>query len=137
MDSNVFRTGQLANKAGVNKETIRFYERKGLLSVPNRTDGGYREYTQKDLERLVFIKNAKELGFSLSEVKELLAIADGDIYMCSDVRRIAESKLDHITNQMKRLTKLKKTLTGLVTECQRTKTIRNCPIVESLSKGAL
>ncbi len=135
MNRHVFRTSELANKAGVNKETIRFYEKKGLLFDPIRTDGGYRQYSQKDFDRLVFIKNAKELGFALSEIKELLAIADGDIYKCSDVRQIAESKLDHISNQMKHLKKLKTALTKLVTECQRAKTIKNCPIIESLSKG--
>lgn len=135
MNTRVFRTGELANKAGVNKETIRFYEKKGLLFDPNRTDSGYRQYSQEDVERLVFIKNAKELGFALSEIKELLAIADGDIYKCCDVRQIAESKLGHIDNQLKHLRKLKTTLTKLVTECQRAKTIKNCPIIESLSKG--
>lgn len=136
MNRHVFKTSELANKAGVNKETVRFYEKKGLLSEPVRTEAGYRQFSQKDIERLVFIKNAKELGFSLSEIKELLAIADGDIYKCSDVRQIAESKLDHINNQLKHLNKLKRTLTKLVTECQRAKTIKYCPIIESLSKGA-
>lgn len=136
MNRHVFKTSELANKAGVNKETVRFYEKKGLLSEPVRTEAGYRQFSQKDIERLVFIKNAKELGFSLSEIKELLAIADGDIYKCSDVRQIAESKLDHINNQLKHLNKLKRTLTKLVTECQRSKTIKHCPIIESLSKGA-
>lgn len=136
MNTHVFRTGELANKAGVNKETIRFYEKKGLLADPVRTEAGYRQYSQEDLKRLVFIKNAKELGFSLSEIKELLAIADGDIYKCDDVRQIAESKLVHINNQMKHLNKLKTTLTKLVTECLRAKTINQCPIIESLSIGA-
>ena len=113
MNTHIYRTSELANEAGVNKETIRFYEKKGLLPDPNRTDGGYRQYSQKDLERLIFIKNAKELGFALSEIKELLAIADGDIYKCSDVRQIAESKLDNIDNQLKHLKKLKMTLTML------------------------
>lgn len=136
MKKDVFRTSELADKAGVNKETIRFYEKKELLTEPIRSDGGYRQYTQKDVERLVFVKNAKGLGFTLSEIKELLAIADGDIYRCCDVRQIAESKLDHINNHLKYLKKLKTTLTRLVAECQRAKTIKHCPIIESLSKGA-
>ncbi len=135
MNKHFFKTSELAKKAGVNKETIRFYEKKGLLQDPVRTDGGYRQYLQKDLERLVFISNAKELGFSLAEIKELLAIADGDIYKCSDVRQIAESKLNYISNQMKYLRKLKTTLTKLVTECQQAKTIKYCPIIETLSIG--
>lgn len=135
MNTNIYLISELANRAGVNKETIRFYEKKGLLAVPKRTTGGYRQYSQEDLERLVFIKNAKELGFALSEIKELLAIADGDIYKCRDVRQIAENKLEHINNQLKHLKKLKTTLTGLVTECHRAKTIKYCPIIESLSRG--
>ena len=136
MSDQIYRTSELANMARVNRETIRFYEKKGLLSEPVRTDSGYRQFLQKDLDRLIFIKNAKGLGFSLSEIKELLAIADGEIYKCSDVRIIAQSKLDHITIQIKQLTKLKNTLTNLVAECQKTTTINNCPIIESLSKGA-
>lgn len=136
MNRHVFRTSELADKAGVNKETIRFYEKKGLLENPNRTASGYRQYSPKDIERLVFIRNAKELGFSLSEIKELLAIADGDIYKCGDVRQIAESKLDHINKQLKHLKKLKTALSRLVTECQQANTITHCPIIESLSKGA-
>ena len=135
MNNPVFKTSELAKMAGVNRETIRFYEKKGLLANPNRTDGGYRQYSLKDLERLVFIKNAKELGFSLAEIKELLAIADGDIYNCNDVRQIAESKLAYINNQLKHLKQLKTTLTKLVTECQQAKTINYCPIIDSLSKG--
>ncbi len=135
MNSQIYKTSELAGTAGVNKETIRFYEKKGLLAEPVRTNGGYRQYSQKDLDRLIFIKNAKELGFALAEIKELLAIADGEIYKCSDVRQIAESKLDIINNQLKHLKKLKTTLTKLVNECQQAKTIKNCPIIESLSKG--
>ncbi len=134
MKTSFYRTGELAHQAGVNKETIRFYEKKGLLSDPARTESGYRQYTQKDLDRLVFIKNAKELGFALSEIKELLAIADGDIYKCCDVRKIAENKLEHIDNQLKHLRKLRTTLSKLMTECQRADTIKDCPIIETLSR---
>ena len=135
MNHHFLKTGELAVKAGVSKETIRFYEKKGLMTVPARTDGGYRQYSQKDVERLIFIRNAKELGFSLSEIKELLAIADGNIYKCRDVRRIAERKLDHISHQLKHLKRLKTTLVNLVAECQRVETIQHCPIIETLSKG--
>ena len=135
MHTDILRTSELAEKANVNKETIRFYEKKGLLLEPERTDGGYRQYTQSDLERLLFIKNAKELGFTLLEIKELLAVADGDIYKCCDVRKIAESKIEYIADQIKKLSKLKKTLSKLVTECKTAETIKDCPIIESLSKG--
>ena len=135
MNTDILKTSELAQKAGVNKETIRFYEKKGLLLKPIRTESGYRQYTFKDVERIIFIKNAKELGFALVEIKELLAIADGDIYKCCDVIIIAESKLEHIDLQIRQLSKLKKILSKLVTECQKSKTIKECPIIESLSKG--
>lgn len=135
MSSHVYRSSELANMAGVNKETIRFYEKKGLLTAPMRTAGGYRQFSQEDLERLLFIRNAKELGFALTEIKELLAIADGDIYKCCDVREIAQSKLNHINKQLKHLSTLKATLTKLVSECQQARTIKHCPIIESLSRG--
>lgn len=136
MNNSTFKTSEIAKKAGMNKETIRFYEKKGLMHDPLRTDGGYRQYSQQDLERLIFIKNAKDLGFALAEIKELLEIADGEIYKCSDVRKIAENKLEYIDNQLKHLKKLKSTLANLVSECQRAREIKYCPIIESLSKGA-
>ncbi len=135
MSRNVLKTGELAKMAGVNKETIRFYEQKGLLSEPVRTSGGYRQYTQNEVSRLIFIRNAKSLGFSLSEIMELLAIADGSIDRCGDVRKIAEDKLDHINTQLHHLQSLKSTLTNLVDQCAQTSSIHHCPIIESLSKG--
>ncbi|NOY88482.1 MAG: MerR family transcriptional regulator [FCB group bacterium] len=135
MKKTILSTGELAFQAGINKETIRFYEKKKLLPEPQRTPSGYRQYTQKDLKRLLFIKNAKELGFSLSEISELLSLADGAIYKCTDVRKIAEKKLEYINQQIKQLNKLKKSLSKLIIECQKTKKISNCPIIESLSQG--
>ena len=135
MRTQLYKTSELAARAKVNKETIRFYEKKGLLVEPSRTASGYRQYSQADFKRLVFIKSAKQLGFSLAEIKELLAIADGKIYNCRDVRQIAESKIEHIAGQIQQLKRLKKTLTTLVKECQQTRTLTHCPIIESLSKG--
>lgn len=134
MKKTILNTSELAFQAGINKETIRFYEKKKLLPEPQRTESGYRQYTQNDLKRLLFIKRAKELGFSLFEISELLAIADGAIYKCHDVRKIAETKLEYINQQIKQLNKLKKSLSKLITECQHAKKITNCPIIESLSK---
>ena len=135
MKDGKMNSGELAAKAGLNKETIRFYERRGLLPKPNRTAAGYRLFTKVDLDRLVFIKNAKNLGFSLSEIQELLAIADGKIVKCSDVRAIAEKKLNFINVQIDNLAKLKKVLTILVSQCSRSKKIADCPIIESIIKG--
>ena len=135
MNTHVFRISELANKAGVNKETVRFYEKKGLLSDPTRTDAGYRQYSQSDLERLVFIKNAKSLGFSLGEIKELLAIADGNITCRDEVKSIAKSKLKFIDSQIESLNNWKRTLSKLLCDCEDTNDKSLCPIIEDLSKG--
>lgn len=89
-------SGELAAMAKVNKETLRFYERKQLLRLPERTEGGYRNYMVDDLRRVQFIKNAQMLGFSLEEIRELLAIADAEVIDKEDVRRIANDKVEKI-----------------------------------------
>lgn len=127
-------TGELARKAGLNKETIRFYEKKGLLPEPRRSSGGYRQFSQDDLERILFIKNAKGLGFSLTEIGELLSIADGEIIDCLEVRSIAEKKLDFVESRIKGLMELKKALFELINQCRKSSKITYCPIIESLSK---
>ncbi len=134
MKENSLSSSELARLAGVNKETIRFYERKGLLLEPERTPAGYRIYTVADLDRLVFIRNAQQLGFSLQEVKELLEIADGKISGCAKVKKLAERKVDFISSQIQSLSKLKKVLNSLIKQCSGIGGITDCPIIESLSK---
>jgi len=126
-------TSQLARLAGVNRETIRFYERKGLLPEPKRTSGGYRLYSNADLDRLVFIRNAQQLGFTLQEVKELLAIADGHISGCAEVKQLAQKKVEFINAQIKNLSRLRKVLNELIRQCTGSGAIADCPIIESLS----
>lgn len=133
MNTQLLKAGDLARTAQVNRETIRFYEKQGLLPKPERSPAGYRLYSKTDLDRLVFIKNAKLLGFSLNEIKELLALADGKITTCEEVREIAQAKLDHISTQISDLTKLTKVLSKLVDQCSRSTSITDCPIIETLS----
>ncbi len=130
-----YKTGELVALAEIGKETLRFYEKKGLLPKPSRTAGGYRIYTEKDLRRLLFIKNAKKLGLSLKEIGELLAIADGELVDCAEVRHIAQKRLDIINEQIDNLGKLKTILIDLINQCSKTNTINSCPIIDSLSKG--
>lgn len=127
------QSGTLANLAGVNKETLRFYEREGLLRKPERTAGGYRAYAEADLKRLVFIKNAQQFGFSLAEIRELLALADGRVIDRSEVRHLAKRRVDQITNQVTLLNHLRKTLQQLIGRCSHTRVVERCPIIESLS----
>lgn len=135
MSNDGIKTGQLAHDAGVSKETLRFYERKKLLREPARTPAGYRVYNESDVLRVLFIKNAQSLGFSLNEVRELLAIADGEVVNCSEVRAIAEKKLRFIRDQIDSLKQLEGVLADLVKRCAKVATIRGCPIIESISKG--
>ena len=128
-------SGGLARAVGVNKETLRFYERKGLLREPERTESGYRLFDSSDVERLVFIRNAKSLGFSLSEIKQLLSIADGNITCRDEIKSIAKSKLNFIDAQIESLNNWKRTLSKLLCDCEKTDSDDLCPIIEDLSKG--
>lgn len=128
-------TGELARLAGLHRETIRFYERKGLLPPPSRTEAKYRQFTSTDLQRVRFITRAKKLGFALREIGELLAVADGAIVSCSKVRDIAECKVSYIDSQLKDLRRLRTSLQSLIVACSKAKRINGCPIIDSLSQG--
>ncbi len=132
---NEIATGKAAEMAGVNKETLRFYEKNGLLNPPPRTAAGYRLYSEKDIDRVKFIKNAQSLGFSLVEIKALLRIADGEMTSPEEVREVAKQKLATIDEQILQLEKLRSVLSGLVQKCESEGSICNCPIIESLSVG--
>ena len=135
MKTTDLNSGDLARAVGVNKETLRFYERKELLRRPERTESGYRLFDSSDVERLTFIRNAKSLGFSLSEIKQLLSIADGNITCRDEVKSIAKSKLNFIDAQIESLNNWKRTLSKLLCDCEKTDNDDLCPIIEDLSKG--
>src|SRR5688572_27027868 len=97
---NVLTIGQLAKRAGVNLETIRYYERRGLLSEPPRRASGYRQYRPDVVARIRFIKRAQELGFSLNEIHELLSLRVEAATVCSDVKQRAEAKVAEIEQKM-------------------------------------
>lgn len=125
-------TGELARQGGVNLESIRFYERERLLPKPPRTASGYRMFTPNDVRRVRFIKRAQELGFSLKEVKELLALRMEPEMSCADVRKRAERKLSDIDQKISDLKRMKKVLARLTTACPGRGTLDGCPILESL-----
>jgi len=122
--------GRLARAAGVHVETVRYYERRGLLARPARAEGGFRHYPLEAVDRLRFIKRAQELGFQLKEIKELLALTTGH---CVDVRARAEAKRTHIAAQIKDLKALQRTLDRLIRSCRAGASEACCPIVESLT----
>ncbi len=134
MNKDELTTKEVARLAGVNRETLRYYERVGLLPEPPRTPAGYRRYTHEEVKRLLFIKNAKSLGFKLSEIKALLGIADGDISGCREVRKLAQANVKRIDEQIASLTKLRAVLSDLISQCTGRGKIADCPIIESLTR---
>ncbi len=122
--------GHLARATGVNIETVRYYQRIGLIQEPQKPLTGYRVYQTETIDRIKFIKRAQPLGFSLQEIAELLALGDGH---CDDVRFRAEQKQRHIDQQIKDLQKLRRTLGKLIKTCQSDGDTSHCPIVETLA----
>lgn len=126
-------TSELARQGGVNLESIRFYEREGLLPKPPRTASGYRIFTPDDVRRVRFIKRAQELGFSLREIKELLALRFEPDTSCADVRERAERKLSDIDQKIQDLQRMKKALARLAAACPGRGSATECPILETLN----
>ena len=122
--------GILAKAAGVNVETIRFYQRKCLMREPEKNYGSIRLYTEADLNRLRFIKSAQKLGFSLEEVGELLKLEDGT--RCSDARKLAEIKLTDVRQKLQDLQNIESALAQLIDHCIASRGKVSCPMIASL-----
>lgn len=132
MDEKFLRTGQVAAAAGVNVETLRYYERRGILREPPRRRSGYREYPAKTVGIVRFVKQAQGLGFTLEEIEELLALRDDDSRTCGEVRATASAKIGEIDLKIRRLRAMKRALTTLVDSCVDDASTRECPILEAL-----
>lgn len=127
-----FSIGDLARATGTKVETIRYYEGIGLLPAPARTAGNYRSYEAAHRSRLGFIRRARDLGFSLQEVRELLRLADEKDRPCGEVDSIASGHLADVERKIADLQKLRKELRGLITQC-RHGTIADCRILDALA----
>lgn len=127
--------GKLAREAGIGIDAIRFYEREKLIPPPARTAAGYRLYREADGRRLRFIRRAKELGFSLAEVRDLLYLADGAGHK-QEVKALARNKLTQIEAQIADLQRMHAVLQALEERCSGRGGVHNCPIIESLSHEA-
>ena len=125
--------GTLAKQAGVNVETVRFYQRRRLLDEPDKPPGGIRRYTQTHARRLRFIKEAQKLGFGLDEVADLLALEDGR--HCREVEEIAGQKLAIVRERMVQLRKIEKLLAVLVGRCHGNRGKLQCPLIASLESA--
>jgi len=124
--------GELAERAHVNRETVRYYERRRLLPRPSRSVSGYRVFADDAVRRLRFIRHAQELGFSLNEIRELLALRVKSVDTCDRVRERAEAKIADIARKLRSLRHMKEALSELVSACGRRGRTRECPILDSL-----
>lgn len=126
--------GQVAREAGVGVETIRFYERQGLIAEPSRRRSGYRQFEPQVVRRIRFIRHAKDLGFTLREIKELLELRVDGQRGCGEVRDLAEAKLADIDRRIEALGRMKSALTALAGACRRRRRTDPCPILEAIDE---
>src|SRR6266849_4017343 len=124
--------GHLAKQAGVNLQTVLYYERRGLLPRPPRSASGYRLFPEEAGHRLKFIRRAQELGFSLKEIRELLSLRVSRAASCADIRVRAEAKLTDVRAKIRSLESLEKVLRKLTRACAGAGPVAECPILESL-----
>ena len=134
MNMKSLTIGRLASEAGVNLETVRYYERRGLLPRPPRSASGYRLFPVEAARRLRFIRRAQELGFSLGEIRELLSLRVSRTSTSAEVKARAEAKLADIEARIKSLESMKKSLRKLTKVCAGCGPIAGCPILESLDR---
>jgi len=133
-DRKPFTIGRLAREVGINLETVRFYERRGLLPKPPRSASGYRLFPSEAARRLKFIKRAQELGFSLSEIRELLALRMSPRTTSGEIRKRTEAKIADIEGKIKSLDSMRKSLVKLARSCGGCAPLSECPILESLDR---
>jgi MerR family mercuric resistance operon transcriptional regulator len=129
--------GRVARDAGLAIDTVRYYEREGLLAKPARTPSGYRQYSPDAVKRLQFIRQAKELGFTLSEIRELLTLKVAPGKSCAEVRAHAEAKIADVEQRIAQLGRMKRALAKLASACSGRGPTSECPILEALETREL
>ncbi len=134
-DVNALTIGKLAARGGVSVQTVRYYERSGLLPKPARAASGYRLYEHDAIGRLTFIKQAQQLGFSLSEIQDLLSLRMQSGTTCADVRQRAREKILGVSKKIEDLQRIRSALTKLAAACRGKGPTADCPILEALESG--
>lgn len=129
----MYSIGEVSTRVGIKVPTLRYYEQAGLIPEPYRSSGGQRRYSDSDLERLGFIKHARQLGFSLASIKNLITLGEDVERDCDDVHRLAESNLAAVKAKLSLLRDLEKELKRIVAGC-RSGHVGKCYVIESLSK---
>ena len=128
------KIGDLASKAGVDAETIRFYEKAGIIPEPHRSSNGYRKYGPTHLERLVFVRNCRSLDMSLDEIRILLHFKDAPTENCSEVNEMVDEHILHVRERLNQLQELSKQLMDLRNLCHETNEAANCQILHKLGQ---
>ena len=123
--------GKVSGLTGCNIETIRFYEKEGLLPSPGRTEGGHRLYSPEHTDRLIFIRRCRELGFSMADIRQLLSLVDGQEVTCERVKGIVDAHLVETRSKIADLQKMENTLNELSDSCAGGD-VPDCPIIEAL-----
>ena len=124
--------GDVARAAGVNVQTIRYYERRKILAPAERKDSGYRLYTEDAVTTIRFVKHAQELGFKLDEIRDLLALRIPSTSRCKRVRERSIAKLSDVQGKIKMLKKIERTILKLIKDCEADVTSKECPIIRAL-----
>ena len=132
---NGLSIGEVAERAEVHVETLRYYERRGIVEKPPRTPSNYRAYPRETVARVRFVKRAQELGFTLAETKDRLSLRTTPRACRADVRTRAEAKIRDIDQKMRDLRRMKKALSALVADCAGRGSASPCPILEALDSG--
>lgn len=122
--------GEVAKKSGIGIEAVRFYERSGLIPTPKRSPSGYRRYSESVIKQIQFILRAKQLGFSLNEIGELITLKNAPDSTCQNIRKTAQAKVADIQHKIDALEKIKALLTPLIDQCQSASSIDDCPILK-------
>ena len=133
--SGFYSTGILAKRSGVHLESIRYFERIGLIPKPDRASNGRRCFGEEHLQRLIFIRRARDMGFTQAEVRALIGLSDGKPGSCTEVKAIAEASLHVIRDKIEGLRRLERLLTETSAKCAGRDT-PHCPVIEVLSKQA-
>jgi len=132
----MLRIGEVANKSHVGVETVRFYEREGLIALPKRNVSGYRQYSESAIKQIQFIKHAKTLGFSLKEIRELIKLKSTSDARCKSIKSTAKAKIADIQEKIDALKRMKLALEPLVAQCKSSDPISDCPILNALDETA-
>jgi Cd(II)/Pb(II)-responsive transcriptional regulator len=135
MDGGLLKIGELAKHTGSQVETIRYYEREGLLPAPARSGGNYRLYGAAHLERLQFIRHCRSLDMTLNEIRSLLSFRDVPEESCSAVNTLLDKHIEHVAHRIRDLQALQKQLKALRSLCQSTQATKDCEILQTLSNA--